>query len=442
MSTIEIQDLQQDVQSLTAQLSALTFSVNQAWQFNTFMVLFMMGLGFAMLECGSVRYKSHSRKNILLKNMWDTILTAICFYFLSWGLAFGDGYNGFIGTEDFLIITTSNWANWLYQWCFMNSTLTIVSGAMAERVHVLAYAIYVVWGALIVYPVISHWMWGPGGWLQEKIGQYGALDFAGGLVVHGQGGAMALIGAILVGPRIGRFTGVFDDCDITASSAPDQVLGMFLLWTAWYPFNMGSTLKVTDGWEIVAGHVGVATTLCACTCGLVSIIFGAIWRKGQLEVADSVNGIIAGLVSITPACGYVPIWAAFPIGIISAFVWHGLSILLQKLHVDDPLDAAPIHLGCGVWGAIAIGLFGDRQYISFIKGIPYWEMKQWGAFMGGGGKLLGIQLLASVVICGYALVMAAIIFLLCKAVGILRVSESVEMSGLVDSGKGTSRETA
>ena len=428
-----IHDIQWNIDLLQQEVTALTFSVNQFWQFSNFYVLFIMGAGFAFLETGCVRYKSHARKNILLKNMWDTIITGILFYFLTWGLAFGQGPNGFIGTDDFLIITSSNWSNWLYQWVFANSTITIVSGAMAERIHVIGYAIYTSFAAIIVYPVIAHWMWGPGGWLQTEVGQYGALDFAGGSVVHAQGGIMGFVGAWIIGPRIGRFTGVFDDCDITASSAPDQVLGMWLLWMAWYPFNMGSTLAITGGWEIVAGHAGVATTISASICGLFSAIIGMLLRKGQIEVGDTVNGIIAGLVAIPPACGFVPIWAAFPIGIIASLVWISLSRLLQRLQIDDPLDASPIHWGCGAWGMIAVGLFGDRQFISFIKGVPYEEMEQWGAFMGGGGKLLGIQLLAVVVISLYAATLIFFCFLFLKFAGLLRISETAEMSGLAPS---------
>lgn len=430
MSSADIAILQGQVAQLGSDLASLSSSVNQFWQYANFYVLFIMGAGFSMLECGCVRYKSHARKNILLKNMWDTTITGIIFYFLTWALGFGQGWNGFIGVDDFLINDTENYANWLFQWVFMNSTITIVSGAMAERIHVVGYAIYVTWASLIVYPVISHWMWGPGGWLQTEVGQYGALDFAGGIVVHSQGGSMAFIGSLIIGPRIGRFTGVFDDCDVTASSAPDQVLGLWLLWMSWYPFNMGSTLAITDGWSILAGHIGVSMTICACVCGCCSAIFGAILRNGQLEVGDTVNGAIAGLVAITPACGYCPIWAAFPIGIIAAIIWIGLSKLWQFCRIDDPLDAAPIHWGCGAWGAIAIGLFGGRDEISFVKGVPFEEMKQWGGFLGGGGTLLGVQILAVVVCSLYAMAMATIVFLSLKFVGLLRVSESVEMSGL------------
>ncbi|CAJ1348866.1 unnamed protein product [Effrenium voratum] len=327
------------------------------------MVMFMQA-GFAMVESGCCRAKNV--QNILLKNLSDVCVGTIGWWFSGWAIAYGgpmkDGLleNGFMGHEQWFGIgfvgykqdgqlePTTGMLNWFFQWAFCSAAATIVSGGVAERVSFGGYVCYSFLMTAFVYPVIVAWTWGYG-WL-ASINSAGFMDFAGSGVVHMTGGVGALVGAVIAGPRTGRFE---NPEQFGPHSLPLMVLGTFIL----YGFNCGSTLgmnSISSGF--MAAQVAMNTTIAAATGGLVVFILRlAMTRK--YDIGGFCNGILAGLVSITAPCGNVECGSAFGIAILGACVYQGASSLLQKLKVDDPIDAFAVHGAAGAWGVLAAALF-------------------------------------------------------------------------------------
>lgn len=272
------------------------------------------------------------------------------------------------------------------------------------RTHLhVAYLVYVFIYTAFVYPVFAHWTWGVGGWLHinadgdPTLGEYGVLDFAGGAPVHLLGGTMSLLAAWIIGPRTCRFTKIFDDTMIKEVTSSDQMLGMWLLWFGWFAFNTGSTGVITGGFYRIAQIVAANTLLCPCVAGLTSAGIAIIRTRGTFQIPDCVNGVLAGLVAITPACGYVEVWASFPIGILAGILTQLTAWAMFRLKIDDPCDAVAVHCIPGFWGVWATGFFAAKNQVAFIFGIDPNDLQTWGAFMGGGGKLFGLQVLSSVV---------------------------------------------
>ena len=309
----------------------------------------------------------------------DRKLRNVCVGTLGWwvfGWAFAYGSqngNGFIGTDGFFGIgfytinestgiinplpegctaegCQSKMLSWFFQWAFCTAGATIVSGGVAERVKSPTYAVYAFFMASFIYPIIVAWTWGSG--FLATVTSVGYMDFAGSGIVHLTGGVSALAGTIVLGPRKGRFV---NPEEFECHNLPLVVLGTFALWFGWYGFNPGSTLKMHDGETgALAAQVAMNTTLAAATGGItVFILRYAIMRK--YDVGGLCNGILAGLVSITAGCGNVECGSAFAIGLVGAFVYQGSSMLLQKLKIDDPVDASPVHGFCGIWGVLAAG---------------------------------------------------------------------------------------
>lgn len=401
-------------------------------------LVFLMQAGFALLEAGSVRAKN--TKNILLKNTLDACLGAILWWACGYAFAFEKG-GEFIGGKDydayFLANTDSNTADaepyiwWLFQWAFAAAAATIVSGAVAERCNFAAYLVYTTVITGFIYPVVVHWGWSGEGWFSTEFGDNGFVDFAGSGIVHMVGGAAALMGAIFLGPRYGRFredTG--EIVDMPGHSTVLAALGTFILWFGWYGFNPVSTLAF--GGMAVAEKAAVTTTIAAAAGG-VTTLATSVAMGNPLDVGPALNGILAGLVSITASCSVVEPYAAAIIGVIGGLVYYGSSKMLLMMKIDDPLDASPVHFFCGAWGVISCGLFATQYNLAAAFGI---NNDEYGLFYGGGGKQLGIQLVGVVTFAAWTCSTSGLMFFVLKTIGMLRVPESEELAGLDESHHG------
>jgi len=407
-------------------------------------LVFFMQCGFALLEAGSVRAKN--TKNILLKNVLDACLGAFVWWFMGFPIAMGDSSGKFAGGKDFFMMDltkelTNNptyFATWMFQWAFAATAATIVSGAVAERCKFVAYLVYTTALTAFIYPVVVHWAWSSEGWLSAWVSEdekpflkaNGFMDFAGSGVVHMTGGAAALMGSIFLGPRIGRFTPAGSVVDMPGHSTVLAALGTFILWFGWYGFNPVSTLAFEYMGD--AARVAVTTTLAAATGGCTTLAIH-VALKNPPDVFPALNGILAGLVSITGPCPVVEPWAAAFIGFVGGFVYYGSSTLLKKLQIDDPLDAAPVHFFCGIWGVLSVGLFAEKSYTKSVYGK---DEDSYGAFMGGGGKQLGNQIIGVLAIIGWVCFTCSIVFGSLKALKLLRVSAEDEEVGLDSSHHG------
>lgn len=345
--------------------------------------VFFMQAGFAMVEAGFTRAKNAG--NIIMKNLMDFCLGTVAFLIVGYSFLCGsDVANGFIGWVGFgngplTNFASTDWSSFVFNLVFCATAATIVSGAMAERTKFLSYCIYSFVISLIVYPIEAHWVWGPDGWLTAM----GFHDFAGSAVIHFVGGLTALIGAKLLGPRIGKFNKDGTPNGIPGHSLTIGALGVFILWFGWYGFN-GAAAKNGTQLATIFATTTVAPALATCTVMIFT------WLKyGKPDVAMSLNGslagLVAGLVAITAGCDAVNVMGACIIGILSGFTVCFFTWLLDyKLHIDDPVGAVAVHFGNGLLGTICVGLFACGT-----DTMP----KAQGLFYGGGFKLLGTQLL-------------------------------------------------
>jgi len=431
------------VESLTSDISLLYGRLDILWLLFGAYLVFFMQCGFALLEAGSVRAKN--TKNILLKNVLDACLGAIIWWFMGFPIALGDSTGKFAGGKDFFmkdltanVNGSSNYfAFWMFQWAFAATAATIVSGAVAERCKFVAYLVYTTCLTAFIYPVVVHWAWSSEGWLSAWTGDdapylkaNGLIDFAGSGVVHMTGGAAALVGAVFLGPRTGRFTPTGAVVDMPGHSTVLAALGTFILWFGWYGFNPVSTLAFEYMGD--AARVAVTTTLSAAAGGCTTLAIH-VALKNPPDVFPALNGILAGLVSITAPCPVFEPWASAFIGFVGGFVYYGSSSLLKKLQIDDPLDASPVHFFCGIWGVLSVGLFAEKEYVGSVYGK---DPDAYGAFMGGGGKQLGNQIIGVLAITGWVCSTCALVFGTLKALKMLRVSAEDEELGLDSSHHG------
>lgn len=430
---------------LTAQIASFEKEIDTMYLLFCGALVILMQAGFAMLEAGSV--KSMNVRNVLFKNLADACIGGTFFWFIGYGFAYGgNGDNGFIGdssdggkksfafrvndrspsTEYETAVDSYSWITFFFQYAFAAAATTIVSGAVAGRTKLVAYLTYSVFITGFVYPVVVHWVWDYEGWIsafnEDDTFEGGMIDFAGSGVVHMTGGVAALVGAIAVGPRKGRFDSSMPSTAFNAHSAPLQVLGTFILWFGWYGFNCGSTLGISAaGYATAAARSAVTTTLAAVASGLsTTLITKAL--DGKWDLGAMCNGVLAGLVSITAGCSVVETWAAFIIGIIGGLVCVAASRSLVALGVDDPLDAFAVHGACGAWGCIAVGLFACDAYTYNLDGHE-------GIFYGGS-TLLGIQLLGVLTEFLWVGSMSGLLFFGLSAAGMLRISDEEEETGL------------
>ncbi|EQC29567.1 hypothetical protein SDRG_12576 [Saprolegnia diclina VS20] len=416
-------------------------SVDSLWLlFGGCMVLLMI-LGFALLEVGCVHVKN--TKHILFRNMMDLCMTGMTFYAVGYSFAFLDG-NAFIGTTGFFLqgdaFATSDelhfeghqYGDWFFQWAITAVCVTIFSGAVAERITWQAYALYSSLVGAFIYPIAAHWIWSATGWASvtngERLFGVGAIDFAGCAVIHMIGGASALVGCILVGPRTGRFRANGSHDELPKQSVLYQSMGTLILWFGWYGFNCVSTLTLRGNMPDVMAKVAVNLTLAACAGGLTTVLidkrFGAkIWDPCMVN-----NGILAGCVSITGSCSVIEPECAVALGVLASFVYISLSRLLVRWQIDDVVDAIPVHLGCGTLGALAPGIFASRKgmsmmYDSHSCGILY-------RCDGHSGHQLAAQVVYVLAVFAWIVAFCSVLFGGLKAVGLLRVSAAAEASGL------------
>ncbi len=388
-------------------------------------LVFWMQAGFAMVEAGFTRAKNTG--NILMKNLMDFCIGTVMFILIGFGLLLGEDLAGFIGKPGFDIFTayeSFDWSNFVFNLVFCATTATIVSGAMAERTKFLSYCIYSAVISALIYPIEAHWIWG-GGWLS----QIGFHDFAGSCAIHMVGGISALVGAKILGPRIGKF--VKDkDGKITKVNAfpghnlPIGCLGVFILWLGWYGFNGAACTSVEQ-----LGSVFLTTTVAPAVATVVCMIF--TWLKyGKPDVSMCLNASLAGLVAITAPCDVTDCFGAIVIGgVAGLLVVFGVWLLDNVLRIDDPVGAVAVHCLNGIWGTIAVGLFATNSAPGYsIADANGNELV--GLFYGGGFKLLGIQLTGFVTVAAWTVVTITIAFMVIKALIGLRVSEEEEITGL------------
>ena len=417
-------------QETEEQIADLIAAIDTAWLLIAAFLVFFMQAGFAMLEAGFVRAKNTA--NILMKNIMDVSIGALAFWAIGWAVAYGvsgDTSNGFFGDGHFFLWAFDDWSGWIFQFAFAATAATIVSGAMAERTAFRAYLFYTVFITGIIYPVVVHWVWDGNGWLtaftDNPIGTNGYLDFAGSGVVHMVGGFAGLMGAIIVGPRIGKFGKDGSINPIPGHSISLAALGVFILWFGWYGFNPGSTLGLTGGFAALAAKVAVNTTLAA-GAGAVGCAFISRLRTRNYDMGLTLNGALGGLVAITAPCAVVDPWAAISIGLIAApIVIFGIEAL-DRVRIDDPIGAVAVHGFAGVWGVLSVGLFASEGGIAQA----YVASDQYGLLLGGGIEQLGIQALGVLSIAGWTIVTSGLLFTVIKYTVGLRVSAEEEERGL------------
>lgn len=391
-------------------------AIDTLWVLLGGILVFWMQAGFAMVETGFTRSKNAG--NIIMKNLMDFALGSLIYWIIGFGIMFGKDAAGIIGIPGFFTDGTAenaatsvnNYAFLFFQTVFCATAATIVSGAMAERTKFISYCIYSAVISAVIYPIAGHWIWG-GGWLA----QLGFHDFAGSTAVHSIGGWCALVGATILGPRIGKYSKDGKSNAIPGHSLTLGALGVFILWMGWFGFNPGSSLGITgEGALELSSRVFITTNLAAAAAATVTMVL--TWVKyGKPDVSMSLNGVLAGLVAITAGCDVVSPLGAAIIGVISAFAMvYGIEFVDKVLKVDDPVGAVGVHCINGVVGTILTGVFA-------MDG---------GLFYGGGFKFLGVQCLGVAAVAIWSVATATILFKGIKATIGLRVTREEEIRGL------------
>ncbi len=379
-------------------------------------LVFFMQAGFGMVEAGLVRTKNAG--NVLMKNVIDFSFAVIGYFIFGYAIMYG-GDGAIIGTEGWFMVDAESPVEgvplevfWLFQAVFAGAAATIVAGAVAERMNFKAYLAYSFIITAFIYPVVGHWVWG-GGWLAEL----GFHDSAGSTVVHALGGVSALVGAWMLGPRIGRFNKDGTPNVIAGHSMPLVAIGVCILWFGWYGFNAGSTLGFEDP-ELV-GRITLNTTLSPAVAALSAM--GLSWIKyGKPDLSLALNGVLGGLVGITAGCAVVGSGGAIFIGLVSGIlVVYGIE-WLNKLKIDDTVGAFPVHGICGIFGTLAVGIFGTVSLGAPMEGLLY----------GGGFGALGIQALGVFACLGFVAGAMWIVFKVIDSTMGLRVSKKTELRGL------------
>lgn len=388
-------------------------------------LVFFMQAGFAMVETGFTRAKNAG--NIIMKNLMDFCIGTVMFIVIGFGLLLGEDFLGFIGKPGFDILTAYkdfNWSSFVFNLVFCATTATIVSGAMAERTKFLSYCVYSAVISALIYPIEAHWIWG-GGWLA----QLGFHDYAGSTAIHMVGGIAALVGAKILGPRIGKFTKTKDG-EIKVHAIPGHnltigALGCFILWFGWYGFNGAAATNTAE-----LGSIFLATTVAPAVATVTCMIF--TWLKyGKPDVSMCLNASLAGLVGVTAPCDVVDCTGSFFIGVVSGLlVCFGVWLLDYKLHIDDPVGAVAVHMMNGIWGTLAVGLFATKSAPGYATAVANGVIKGEGLFYGGGFTQLGLQLLGFVSVGAWAFITMILVFLAIKKTIGLRASEQEEIIGL------------
>ncbi|MGN0557950.1 MAG: ammonium transporter [Acutalibacteraceae bacterium] len=393
-------------------LNSTIFGTEGVWFLIGAALVFFMQAGFAMVETGFTRAKNAG--NIIMKNLMDFCIGTVVFMLLGFGILCGENaFFGLIGKPDWQIFTdfaNFPWHNFVFNMVFCATTATIVSGAMAERTRFISYCVYSGVISAVIYPIEAHWIWG-GGWLS----QLGFIDFAGSCAIHMVGGISALIGAAILGPRIGKYGKNGKVNAIPGHSLTLGALGVFILWFGWYGFN-GAAAGNTD----FLGQIFLTTTVAPAVATCTTMIFTWI-KNGKPDVSMSLNGSLAGLVAITAPCADVDALGAAIIGLVAGIlVVVAVEFIDIKLKIDDPVGAVAVHGANGIWGTLAVGLFATGKGQDGITGL----------FYGGGFNQLGIQALGVLTVGTWTVVTMFIVFKAIKAIFGLRASKEEEMIGL------------
>lgn len=403
----------------------VTMMVDTLWVLLAAVLVFFMNLGFAAVESGFARSKN--TVNILSKNFIVFAVSSLGFMLLGWGLMFG-GDNPVIGTENLFILGNANldfyadtltsnvpfWGKSFFQLVFCGTAATIVSGAVAERIKYISFIVFSFVLTLVIYPIVGHWVWG-GGWLA----QLGFLDFAGDTVVHSVGGWAALAGAMLLGPRHGKYDKNGKPNAIPGHNMSLAVIGLFVLWLGWFGFNPGSTMSFQNPGDVM--HILVTTNTAAIAAVLTATATAWIFI-GKPDLGMTINGCLAGLVAITGSCAFVSVTSSLIIGAVAGVIVVFAVLFFDRIKIDDPVGATSVHLVCGIFGTICVGLFAKEGVTSLST--------ENGLFYGGGFKLFGVQLLGVVAVGALVFVASALVWLLLKKTVGIRVSLNEEIQGL------------
>jgi Amt family ammonium transporter len=423
----------QFTQGLSDQIGGAKVAMDTMWTLIAGMLVFFMNLGFATVESGFCRAKN--AVTILAKNFIVFAASSIAFLVLGWGLMFGDG-NPFFGTQGLLFVGGADnspamgdaykgvysainwtgvplWTKFFFQLVFAGTAATIVSGAVAERIKFGAFYIFSFLMVGIIYPIVGHWIWG-GGWL-AKLGMF---DFAGSTVVHSVGGWAALTGAMVLGPRIGKYSKEGRVLPIPGHSMALATLGVFVLWFGWFGFNPGSTMAADAG---AIGRIAVATNTAAAAAAISASIM-AWFLFGKPDLGMILNGALAGLVAITAPCAFVSIPSSLIIGLAAGVLVVLAVVFFDRIKVDDPVGATSVHLVCGIFGTLCVGLFAQAEFTPNTTGD--------GLFFGGGPGLLMVQLAGVAGVGIFVFVTSLIFWKIIKVTVGIRVSAEEELEGL------------
>lgn len=399
-------------------IEQLASGLDTIWVVLTAAMIMLMEGGFALLEAGFVRQKN--AVSIIMKVFVDIAFGALIFYFIGFAFMYGKDINGLIGFSGFMMggdlthikLTISHDTYWFFQCAFVIAVISIVSGAVAERINFRAYILYTIAMTGLIYPIAGHWVWSASGWLF----QLGMIDFAGSAVIHALGGFSALAAAIILGPRIGKFgpNGIANI--VPPSNLPLASVGAFILWFGWFGFNSGSTLSATN---TSIGHIAV-TTMLAAAAGCATCILFTMFRYRKADPPMVINGSLAGLVGITAGCSFLSDGAAIIVGAISGIAMVLATEFLESRRIDDPVGAFAVHGVSGSIGTLAVGIFAIPELTGGPAGLLY----------GGGWKLLGVQALGllTVSIWGFVLTWGAL--KLINTIVKVRVSRDEELVGL------------
>jgi Amt family ammonium transporter len=410
------------VEALSESLDEKLFGV---WFLIGAALVFWMQAGFAMVEAGFTRAKNTG--NILMKNLMDFCIGTVVFILIGFSFLLGEDVIGLIGKPGFDIFTAYadfDWSNFVFNLVFCATTATIVSGAMAERTKFLSYCVYSAVISAVIYPIEAHWIWG-GGWLA----QLGFHDFAGSCAIHMVGGISALIGAAILGPRLGKFKkkkdGTVEVHAFPGHNITFGALGVFILWFGWYGFNGAACTSMEQ-----LASVFVTTTVAPAIATVVCMIF--TWVKyGKPDVSMCLNASLAGLVAITASCDVTDVLGSILIGAVSGvLVVFGVWLLDHKLHIDDPVGAVAVHCFNGIWGTIAVGLFATETSPGYAMALEEGRIAGEGLFYGGGFYQLGLQLMGFAAVAGWTVVTMIGVFFAIRAIFGLRVSAEEEIKGL------------
>lgn len=400
------------MEDYTELLNQQIFAIDTVWVALCAALIFFMEAGFALLEAGFVRSKN--AMSIIAKVIIDITFGGIAFFIVGFGIAYGSSNGWFaidfgIMNKDLgLGLTVSNNLFWFIQLGFAIAAISIVSGALAERMKLFSYAILVVFFCALVYPIVANWVWNPNGWLAIR----GFNDFAGSAAVHAMGGFAALAAAIVLGPRIGKYSKDGKSNTIPGHNLPLASVGAFILWFGWFGFNPGSSLGAVGNWELI-GSVVVNTFLASASGGIATMIY-TYFTYSKIDITMVINGVLAGLVSITAGCNVVGPTSAIIIGAIAGVLVDVAVVFFDKIKVDDPVGAIAVHGVNGLFGTMAVGFFA-------IEG---------GLFYGGGISLLVTQILGVITIALFSFTVTFIIMKFLKLTIGVRISSDDEEAGI------------